>query len=100
MNSRDYDSLPLNALDDIPHPDASAKTITGLTKHSGKVTGYLLSNGDIVSKEEGVALARDGQIAGVGIAHNGDTQYLKALPDGSEDNNLSNLPTVSTDKFS
>ncbi|MDO5291782.1 MAG: DUF3892 domain-containing protein [bacterium] len=82
------------AMDVIPTPDAGAKEITGLVKESGKVTGYQLSDGNIVSKQEGVALAKDGQIKGVGVAHRKDTEYLKSLPDDSEANNLSSLPTV------
>ena len=35
------------------------------------------------------------QIAGVGIAHRGETEYLKSIPDGSENNNLGSLPSVS-----
>lgn len=93
-------SLPLNTFDDIPNPNADAKRITGLTKHRGKITGYQLSDGAIVSKEEGISMAKNGEIAGVGIAHKGDTEYLKSLPDGSEKNNLGSLPTVSTDRFS
>lgn len=42
-----------------------------------------------------VDMAKQGQIAGVGIAHRGDTEYLKSIPDGSENNNLGNLPSVS-----
>lgn len=42
-------------------------------------------------------MAKQGQIAGVGIAHRGDTEYLKSIPDGSENNNLGNLPSVSPD---
>ena len=30
----------------------------------------------------------------VGVAHNKDTEYLKSIPDGTQDNNLSHLPTV------
>ena len=41
-----------------------------------------------------VALAKAGEIAGVGIAHRKDTEYLKSIPDGTDDNNLSHLPTV------
>lgn len=63
-------------------------------KRSGKVKGYQLSDGRIISREEGVALAKDGKIKGVGIAHNGDTVYLKSLPDDSESNNLASLPTL------
>lgn len=49
----------------------------------------------IVSRSEGVAPAKEGQIRGVGIAHRKDTEYLKAIPDGDERNNLSSLPTIS-----
>lgn len=87
-------SSALNTLDDIPKPSASAKEITGLVKQGGRVTGYQLSDNRIVNKEEGVALARAGEIAGVGIAHRRDTEYLKSIPDGTDDNNLSHLPTV------
>lgn len=87
--------LAKNALDDIPTPSGNAKDIVALVKSSGKITGYQLSDGTTVSKEEGVALAKEGCINGVGIAHRGDTQYLKSLPDGQEANNLGNLPSVS-----
>lgn len=87
--------LARNALDDIPTPKNDAKDIIGLVKSSGKITGYQLSDGSTVSKSEGVALAKEGQINGVGVAHRNGTQYLKSLPDGDEDNNLSNLPSIS-----
>ena len=90
----DGSTLAMNALDVIPTPSNSAEKITGLVKHSGAVTGYQLSNGSVVSKEEGVQLAKDGQIRGVGVAHRNGTEYLKSLPDGKEENNLSHLPTV------
>ena len=53
------------------------------------------SNQSILNKEQAIQLARQGGIAGVGIAHRGETEYLKSIPDGSEQNNLSNLPSVS-----
>lgn len=92
-------SLPKAALDEIPTPDADAVSITGLVKSSGRISGYQLSDDRIVSREEGVSLAKAGKIKNVGIAHNKDTEYLKAIPDGSEDNNLSSLPTVKTSAF-
>lgn len=97
LKNESLSALPLNALDEIPNPNANAKSIIGLTKDSGKISGYQLSDGQIVSKEQGVQMAKNGEIAGIGIAHNGDTEYLKALPDGAENNNLSHLPTVSED---
>lgn len=88
-------SLAKNTLDDIPTPKSDARDIVGLVKSSGRITGYQLSDGNTVSKEEGVALAKAGGINGVGVAHRGDTEYLKTIPDGTEGNNLSNLPSVS-----
>ena len=87
--------LAVNALDDIPTPKADTKDIVGLVKTSGRVTGYQLSDGSTLSKEEGVALAKEGGIKGVGIAHRKGNEYLKSIPDGTEGNNLSNLPSVS-----
>lgn len=89
------DALARNTLDDIPMPKNDAKEIVGLVKSSGRVTGYQLSDGSTVSKQEGVDLAKEGEIKGVGIAHRKDTEYLKSLPDGTENNNLNNLPSIS-----
>ena len=90
-------NLVQNTLDQIPQPSANAKRIVGLVKESGRITGYKLSDETFVSKPEAVSMAKQGQIAGVGIAHRGDTEYLKSIPDGSENNNLGNLPSVSPD---
>lgn len=87
--------LAYAALDEVPSPQADAKDIVGLVKSSGRITGYRLSDGSIVSKEEGVSMAKVGEIQGVGIAHRNDSEYLKSLPDGTENNNLGNLPSVS-----
>lgn len=86
--------LPKAALDDIPTPKNDAVSITGLVKQKGKITGYQLSDDRIVSREDGIALAKAGEIKGVGIAHRKDTEYLKSIPDDNENNNLSSLPTV------
>lgn len=88
-------ALAKNTLDDIPQPRSDAKEITGLLKQSGKINGYQLSDGTVVNKEEGVRMAKEGEIKGVGIAHRGDTEYLKAVPDDSENNNLGSLPSIS-----
>ena len=91
----DGQELAKQALDQIPQANADAKHIVGLVKEGGRITGYQLSDETFVSKPEAVSMAKQGQIAGVGIAHRGDTEYLKAIPDGSESNNLGNLPSVS-----
>ena len=88
-------ALAQNTLDEIPTPTREARRIVGLVKQSGRVTGYQLSDSTTLDKEAAVQLAKEGGIAGVGIAHRGDTQYLKSIPDGSDSNNLGNLPAVS-----
>jgi hypothetical protein len=83
------------ALHDIPKPNADAQRITALVKESGRTTGYQLADGRVISKEEGVRLARQGGIEGVGIATRKGNEYLKSLPDDKEGNNLGNLPSIS-----
>lgn len=97
MKKENRSELPKFAMDEIPTPGADAVSITGLVKKSGRISGYQLSDDRIVSREEGVSLAKNGKIKGVGIAHNKDTEYLKSIPDDTEDNNLSSLPTVKGD---
>ncbi len=93
-NEQGLSSLPLNTLQEIPTPKSNAQQIVALVKEEGRVTGYKLSDGRIISREEGVQLAKEGGIQGVGIATNRGTEYLKSLPDGTENNNLGNLPSV------
>ena len=87
--------LVKNTLDKIPQANPNAQRIIGLVKEGGRITGYQLSDNSIIGKQQAVDMARQGRIAGVGIAHRGDTEYLKSIPDGSENNNLGNLPAVS-----
>lgn len=91
----DGNNLVKNTLDQIPQPTPDAKSVTGLVKQGGRVTGYKLSDDTFVAKAEAVQMAKQGKIAGVGIAHRGDTEYLKAIPNGQENDNLGNLPSVS-----
>ncbi|MVB11047.1 hypothetical protein CAFE_17490 [Caprobacter fermentans] len=87
--------LPKAINEFTPEPEADALSITGLVKASGKITGYQLSDGRKVTRDEGVHLARENKIRGVAVAVKKGTEYLRSLPDGSEDNNLGSLPTVS-----
>ena len=91
----DGHELVKNTLDQIPQADPNARRIIGLVKEGGRITGYQLSDDTIVEKQQAVDMAKRGRIAGVGIAHRGDTEYLKSIPDGSENNNLGTLPSVS-----
>lgn len=90
----DGQELVKQTLDQIPQAGPNAKRIVGLVKESGRITGYQLSDNTVVQKQQAVDMAKQGQIAGVGIAHRGDTEYLKSIPDGSENNNLGNLPSI------
>ena len=93
----DGKELAKQTLDQIPQAKNNAKRIVGLVKEGGRITGYQLSDNTILAKQQAVDMAKQGRIAGVGIAHRGDTEYLKSIPDDSENNNLGNLPTVSPD---
>ena len=84
--------LAKQTLDQIPQANSNAKRIVGLVKEGGRITGYQLSDNSIVEKQQAVNMAKQGQIAGVGIAHRGDTEYLKSIPDGNESNNLGIYP--------
>lgn len=42
-------------------------------------------------------MAKQGQIAGIGIAHREDTEHLKPIPNCSENDNLGNCLSVSPD---
>jgi hypothetical protein len=80
---------------EIPQASSTAAQITALVKESGKVVGYQLSSGQTLGKDDAAALARQGGIQGVGISERDGTEYLKSIPDGTESNNLNNLPSVS-----
>lgn len=88
-------NLPININSEVPTPRPDAKHITQLVKHSGHVEGYQLSDGKTVTKEEGVSLAKAGEISGVAVATRNGNEYLRSLPDSTEDNNLGNLPSIS-----
>lgn len=87
-------NLPKNINKEVPTPNEDAKEITGVVKHSGEIVGYELSNGQRLTKEEGIQMAKSGEILGVGVATRKGNEYLRTLPDGKENNNLSNLPSI------
>ena len=95
MNENNISGLPMQAIKEVPQPKSDAKQIVALIKDGGRVSGYKLSDGQIVDKEQGVQLAKQGEIKGVGVSTRKGNEYLKSLPDESEDNNLGNLPAVS-----
>lgn len=85
--------LPANINIMNPVPNKDAKEITGLVRTNGKISGYELSDGTVLTKREGVALAKQGGIRGVAIASRNGNEYLRSLPDGDESNNLGDLPS-------
>lgn len=88
-------NLPANINIMNPVPNKDAKSITGLIRKNGKISGYELSDGRVLSKHEGVTLAKQGGIRGVAIASRNGSEYLRSLPDGNESNNLGDLPSMS-----
>ena len=97
MNFKNYGmigNLPKNINKEVPTPNSDAKRITKLVKHDGDVVGYELSNGQRVSKDEGIQMAKIGEIAGVAVATRKGNEYLRSLPDENENNNLGNLPSI------
>ena len=95
MSVNNNSSLPMRAMKEVPQPGKHACSITGLVKERGRVSGYQLSNGNILDKPSAIELARSGGIQGVGISSRKGSEYLKSLPDDSGTNNLNALPTVS-----
>ncbi|MBP3704371.1 MAG: DUF3892 domain-containing protein [Clostridia bacterium] len=88
-------NLPANINIMNPVPNKDAQRIEKLIRKGGKISGYQLSDGTVLSKAEGVALAKQGGIRGVAIASRNGSEYLRSLPDGSESNNLGDLPSTS-----
>lgn len=87
-------NLPANINIMNPVPNKDARSITQLVRRNGKIAGYQLSDGRVLSKREGVALAKQGGIRGVAIASRNGSEYLRSLPDGDESNNLGDLPSA------
>lgn len=92
--SENLSNPAMNTVQDVPEPKADAKRIVALVRQGGRVSGYKLSDGQILDKEQGVLLAKEGEIQGVGVSSRNGNEYLKSLPDDNEANNLSNLPSV------
>lgn len=95
QNEERSNGIPASINEVNPTPEKDALQITGLIKKSGRIAGYQLSNGENVTKEQGVQMAKENHIKGVGVAVKQGTEYLRSLPDGNENNNLGNLPSVS-----
>ncbi len=94
--SMDRDSsIANNANKVMPEASANAQTITAVEKKSGEISGYQLSNGQTLTVEEGVAMAKNGGIKGVAVAENQGYEFLRSKADDTTSNNLDSLPVIS-----
>lgn len=75
-----------------PIPGLNAHNITAVIKRNGSITGYMLSNGEILNKDEAINRAKSGGINNIAVAMRKGNEYLRSLPDDSEANNLSSMP--------
>ncbi|HHX59869.1 MAG TPA: DUF3892 domain-containing protein [Epulopiscium sp.] len=78
-----------------------AHYITSILKDSGgEITGYQLENGQLLSKAEGVSMAKQGLIEYVTVSTSKfGEEYLRSTPDEYSNNNLSNLPSITNNKI-
>ena len=77
---------------------ADAEEITKLIKSGGEVVGYELASGKHVSVHQAIEMAKCNQLKHVGVSTSKDgSEYIRSLADGNEANNLSNLPSITSD---
>ena len=87
--------IPMAINEITPETRPDAKEITCLVKDSGRVTGYKLSDGKTLTKEQGISMAKEGGIKGIGVATRNGNEYLRTLPETDQATQLSKLPSVS-----
>lgn len=76
----------------IPAGGLTSQSITAVIKKSGRVSGYMLANGEILTKAETLRRAKEGGISNIMIAERDGSEYLRSIPDNSTENNLSSMP--------
>ncbi len=61
--------------------------------NSGDITDVMMENGNVYSINEAIMMAKDNLIEGVnvGVSKSG-REYIRANPNGTENDNLDNLP--------
>lgn len=94
--SRSQSQLPRSINKFVPTPGPHAQAITALIRHGGRVSGYQLADGQKLTKQEGIALAKEGGILGVAVAERNGSEYLRTLP-GEDRRNLADLPSTERD---
>lgn len=81
--------------------DSGDETMNNVTKivkvkknPDGDITDVMLDNGNTLSINQAVMMAKDGLIEGVNVGRSkSGTEYLRGVPNGIESDNLDNLPT-------
>ena len=78
-----------------------AHYITSVLKDSGgEISGYQLDYGQVITKPQGVAMAKEGLIAHVTVSRSKlGEDYLRSIPDDDPNNNLSNLPIITDESL-
>ena len=69
----------------------------GWDRNTSSRSKWALGLGIFGAAAGGLALAKQGGIYGVAIASRNGSEYLRSLPDGSDSNNLGDLPSISMD---
>ncbi|MDP4183367.1 MAG: DUF3892 domain-containing protein [Bacillota bacterium] len=60
---------------------------------SGDITDVMTENGNVYSINEAIMMAKDGLLEGVNVSSSkSGREYLRANPNGTENDNLDNLP--------
>ncbi len=68
--------------------------IEAIKKNAGGDITDVMINGNVYSINDAIMLAKEGKIEGVNVSKaRSGKEYLRSNPDGSEANNLDNLPT-------
>ncbi|MBM7870799.1 hypothetical protein JOC70_002293 [Clostridium pascui] len=75
---------------------SSANNIVAVGKDSdNEIVSYKLDNGEILSRDQAISMAKEGGLKGVSVAKSRKgEEYLRSLPDDDESNNLKNLPNI------
>lgn len=70
-----------------------SKIVATRQSTSGEIMEVKLDDGTVMSRDQAVVAAEQGQIENVITAYRDGTSYLRSVPDSDPSNNLSNLPS-------
>jgi hypothetical protein len=58
----------------------------------GEIEQIKTDQGNVYPLSQAVQMAKENQLANVKAAHRGEREYIRSKPDGTEDNNLDQMP--------